>query len=77
MPPFLYPPLGTSLLSFSDLCLDPTSSFTVTLSDATEARARLREALKMSSGKGQGGGGPEGADWMAVVDVSSATPPTT
>lgn len=62
MPPYLYPPLATSLLSYSDICLDPTSSYAIVLSDATEARARLRDALKQAQGND--------ADWLAVLDVS-------
>lgn len=61
MPPFLYSPPATSLLSYSDICLDPSSSYAVVLSDATEARARLRDALKQAQGND--------ADWLAVLDV--------
>jgi hypothetical protein len=62
MPPFLYPPYATVLLSFSELLLDPTSSHTIALADATEARSNLRNALKDVAGGA--------SEWLPVVDVS-------
>jgi hypothetical protein len=61
MPPFVYPPFATTLLSFSELFIDPTSSHTVALADATEARSNLRNALK-DAANGV-------AEWLPVVDV--------
>jgi hypothetical protein len=61
MPPYIYPAPATALLSFSDLCVDPSSSNTVILADATQARSRFRNALKDVEAKN--------ADWLIVLDV--------
>ncbi len=62
MPPFLYPPLATALLSYSDLLLDHGGTHSIALSDATEARSTLRNALKeVAIGA---------TEWLPVVDVS-------
>lgn len=70
MPPFLYPPPATALLSFTDLCVDPSSKHTVILADATQARSRLRNALKDVEARSGGGGGNASGDWLLVLDVS-------
>ncbi|KAJ9100228.1 hypothetical protein QFC20_005505 [Naganishia adeliensis] len=60
MPPYVYPAPATALLSFSDLCVDPSSSNTVILADATQARSKFRNALKDVEAKN--------ADWLIVLD---------
>lgn len=62
MPPYVYPASATALLSFSDLCVDPSSTNTVILADATQARSKFRNALKDVEAKN--------ADWLIVLDVS-------
>ncbi|KAI5451402.1 hypothetical protein NCC49_001709 [Naganishia albida] len=69
MPPFLYPPPATALLSFTDLCVDPSSKHTVILADATQARSRLRNALKDVEARSGGGGGNASGDWLLVLDA--------
>lgn len=46
MPPYVYPLPTTSLLTFSSVFIDPSSSHTTVLADATSARTRLQLALK-------------------------------
>ncbi|KAK4688581.1 hypothetical protein P7C73_g1522, partial [Tremellales sp. Uapishka_1] len=54
MPPYLYPLPTTSLLTFSHLLHDPSSSYTTDLADATAARTKLHLALKAVSGSEPG-----------------------
>lgn len=63
MPPYVYPASATALLSFSDLCVDPSSSNTVILADATQARSKFRNALKDVEARN--------ADWLIVLDVGA------
>ncbi|KAJ9121671.1 hypothetical protein QFC22_002291 [Naganishia vaughanmartiniae] len=60
MPPYLFPAPATVLLSFLDLCVDPSSTNTVILADATQARSKLRNSLKDIEAKN--------ADWLVVLD---------
>ncbi|KAJ9096580.1 hypothetical protein QFC19_007112 [Naganishia cerealis] len=60
MPPYVFPAPATTLLSFSELCVDPSSTNTVILADATQARSKLRNALKDVEAKN--------ADWLIVLD---------
>ncbi|WWD19079.1 pH-response regulator protein palC [Kwoniella shandongensis] len=46
MPPYLFPLPTTSLITFSSILHDPSSSYTSVLSEATAARTRLHLALK-------------------------------
>lgn len=63
MPPYLYPLPTTSLITFSAILNDPSSSHTTILSDATAARTKLHLALK-----GVADNEPE-ASALAVLDV--------
>jgi hypothetical protein len=65
MPPLLYALPTTSLIPFSTLLIDPSSSHTTALADATSARTKLQLALKACAGD------EPGASALAVVDVSS------
>jgi hypothetical protein len=67
MPPYVYPVPLTALLSFTDLCVDPSAAHTVILADATHARSRLRNALKDVEARN--------GDWLVVLDVSRLCPP--
>lgn len=44
--PYLFELPTTGSVSFYDLCLDPSSSFSSRLADATSARANVRGVLK-------------------------------
>jgi hypothetical protein len=65
MPPLLYALPTTSLIPFSTLLIDPSSSHTTALADATSARTKLQLALKACAGD------EPGASALAVVDVSA------
>lgn len=62
MPPYVFPAPATVLLPFTELCVDPSSTNTVILADATQARSKLRNSLKDIEAKN--------ADWLVVLDVS-------
>jgi hypothetical protein len=64
MPPLLFPLPTTSLLTFSNLLIDPSSSYGGALAQATAARTQLHLALKAVADKQPGGSA------LAVVDVS-------
>lgn len=63
MPPYIYPLPTTSLLTFSNVFIDPTSSHTTVLADATSARTRLHLALKATAGN------EPGSSALAVIEV--------
>lgn len=63
MPPLLFPLPTTSLLTFSNLLLDPSNSYGGALSQATAARTQLHLALKAVAEK------QPGSSALAVVDV--------
>jgi len=68
MPPYVFPPTQTSLISFSSLFTDPTPSrsHAVHLIDTTEQRSRFRNALKeYSDTKGDG-------ELLSVVETAQA-----
>ncbi|OCB87336.1 hypothetical protein A7U60_g5475 [Sanghuangporus baumii] len=48
MTTYLYELPTTGAISFSDFCVDKTSSYNMSIADATQARANLRAALKES-----------------------------
>ncbi|EJD02669.1 uncharacterized protein FOMMEDRAFT_107601 [Fomitiporia mediterranea MF3/22] len=48
MTTYLYELPTTGAISFSDFCVDKTASYAMNISDATQARANLRAALKES-----------------------------
>ena len=48
MSTFLFELPTTGAISFSDFCIDQTGAYTTFISDATQARANLRTALKES-----------------------------
>lgn len=64
MPPLLFPLPTTSLLTFSQILIDPSSSHTTILADATAARTKLQIALKALASN------EPGASAIAVVEVS-------
>lgn len=64
MPPLLFPLPMTALLTFSQIFIDPSSSHTTILADATDARTKLQIALKAFAGN------EPGASAIAVVEVS-------
>jgi hypothetical protein len=66
MPPYLYPLPTTALLTFSSILLDPSSSHTTSLADATAARTQLFLALKGNAA------GDSGSSALAIVDVGLA-----
>jgi hypothetical protein len=65
MPPLLYALPTTSLTPFSTLLLDPSSSHTTALAEATSARTKLQLALKSCAAE------EPGASALSVVDVSA------
>ena len=68
MPPYIFPPTQTSLISFSSLFTDPTPSrsYAVHLIDTTEQRSRFRNALKeYNENKGDG-------ELLSVVETAQA-----
>lgn len=48
MTSYLYELPTTGAISFADVCLDTTATYTVDIADTTEARANLRAILKES-----------------------------
>ena len=48
MTSYLYELPTTGAISFLDFCIDQTATYTTDISDATQARANLRAALKES-----------------------------
>jgi len=64
MPPLLFALPTTSLLTFSNLLHDPSSSYTTALAEATSARTKLQLALKGVAEN------QAGSSALAVVDVS-------
>jgi hypothetical protein len=64
MPPYVYPLPTTTLLTFSTIFIDPSSSHTTVLADATSARTRLHLALKGVAENESGSGA------LAVIEVS-------
>ena len=48
MSTFLFELPTTGAISFADFCIDQTGAYTTFISDATQARANLRTALKES-----------------------------
>jgi len=63
MPPYVYPLPTTTLLTFSSIFIDPSSTHTTVLADATSARTRLHLALKAVADQ------EPGASALAVVEV--------
>lgn len=48
MTSYLYELPTTGAISFADICLDSTATYTADIADTTEARANLRATLKES-----------------------------
>jgi hypothetical protein len=63
MPPYVYPLPTTTLLTFSSIFIDPSSTHTTVLADATSARTRLHLALKAVADQ------EPGSSALAVVEV--------
>lgn len=69
MPPYVYPLPTTSLLTFSSIFTDPSSSHTTVLADATSARTRLHLALKAVADN------EPGSSALSVVEVGPQPTP--
>lgn len=67
MPPYLYPLPTTSLITFSAILTDPSSSYTTILSEATAARTKLHLTLKGIADN------EPGASALAVLDVRASS----
>lgn len=63
MPSYVYPLPTTSLITFSNVFIDPTSKHTTDLADATSARTRLHLALKAIANN------EPGSSALAVIEV--------
>lgn len=64
MAPYLFPYPTTGPVTFSNVLLDRTSSYTLQLADATVARTRLQVAVAAAAA------GEQGSSALAVLEVS-------
>ena len=65
MSSYLYELPTTGAISFADVCVDATATYTVDIADTTEARANLRATLKESKRTDNGE-----KDFLKLVKVS-------
>lgn len=66
MSSYLYELPTTGAISYADVCVDFTATYTADIADTTEARANLRATLKESKRTDQGE-----KDYLKLVKVSS------
>lgn len=66
MAPFLFPYPTTGSVTFANVLIDRTGSYTLDLADATVARTKLQLALKAAAA------GEQGSSALAVLEVRHA-----